>query len=61
MGNGEKGGKSDVKGDLNMKRLCIITTMWSSINNWIIPFLNEYHARKIDITIVCNMDTDYER
>ena len=44
-----------------MKRICIITTMWSSINNWIKPFLNEYNARGIDVTIVCNMDEDYER
>lgn len=44
-----------------MKRICIITTMWSSINNWIKPFLNEYNARGIDMTIVCNMDADYER
>lgn len=43
-----------------MKRICIITTMWSSINNWIKPFLNEYNARGIDVTIVCNMDADYE-
>lgn len=35
--------------------------MWSSINNWIKPFLNEYNARGIDVTIVCNMDADYER
>lgn len=44
-----------------MKKICIITTMWSSINNWIKPFLNEYNARGIDVTIVCNMDADYER
>lgn len=43
------------------KKICIITTMWSSINNWIKPFLNEYNARGIDVTIVCNMDADYER
>lgn len=44
-----------------MKKICIITTMWSSINNWIKPFLDEYNARGIDVTIVCNMDADYER
>lgn len=43
-----------------MKRICIITTMWSSINNWIKPFLNEYNARNIDVTVVCNMDQTYE-
>lgn len=44
-----------------MKKICIITTMWSSINNWIKPFLNEYHSRGIDVTIVCNMDMLYEK
>ena len=44
-----------------MKRICIVTTMWSSINNWIKPFLNEYHVRGIDVTIVCNMDAEYEK
>ncbi len=43
-----------------MKRICIITTMWSSIENWIKPFLNEYNKRNIDVTIVCNMGEDYE-
>lgn len=43
-----------------MKRICILTTMWSSINNWIKPFLNEYDKRGVDVTIVCNMDSDYE-
>lgn len=44
-----------------MKRICIITTMWSSINNWIKPFLNEYNNLGIDVTIVCNMDAKYEK
>lgn len=44
-----------------MKKICIITTMWSSINNWIKPFLNEYYERNIDVTIVCNMDHEYEQ
>lgn len=43
-----------------MKRICIVTTMWSSINNWIKPFLNEYHKNNISVTIVCNMDSEYE-
>ena len=42
------------------KRICICTTLWSSINNWIIPFLNEYNKRGIDVTIVCNMDEKFE-
>lgn len=44
-----------------MKKICIVTTMWSSINNWIRPFLNEYHERNVDVTIVCNMDEEYEK
>lgn len=43
-----------------MKKICIVTTMWSSINNWIKPFLNEYYNNQIDVTIVCNMDQLYE-
>lgn len=43
-----------------MKRICIITTLWSSINNWIRPFLKEYHNRNVDVTIVCNMDKKFE-
>ena len=43
-----------------MKKICIITTMWSSINNWIKPFLNEYHQLGVDVTVVCNMDQEYE-
>ena len=44
-----------------MKRICIVTTMWSSINNWIKPFLCEYNKRGVDVTIVCNMDGKYEK
>lgn len=43
------------------KKICIVTTLWSSINNWIKPFLNEYDRRGIDVTIVCNMSEEYER
>ena len=43
-----------------MKKICIITTVWSSIDNWIKPFLGEYHKNKIDVTIVCNMSKEYE-
>jgi len=43
-----------------MKKICIVTTLWSSINNWIKPFLNEFHNEGIDVTIVCNMDDSFE-
>lgn len=42
------------------KKICICTTLWSSINNWIIPFLDEYNKRGVDVTIVCNMDEAFE-
>lgn len=44
-----------------MKKICIVTTMWSSINNWIKPFLNEYEKRGVDVSIACNMDAEYEK
>lgn len=34
--------------------------MWSSISNWIKPFLNKYNENQIDVTVVCNMDDEYE-
>ena len=43
-----------------MKKICIVTTLWSSISNWIKPFLNEYNKLGIDVTVVCNMDAEYE-
>lgn len=43
------------------KKVCICTTLWSSINNWIVPFLNEYNKRGVDVTIVCNMDKAFEK
>lgn len=45
---------------IGKKKLCIVTTLSSSINNWIKPFLNEYHKRDIDVTIICNMDKNFE-
>lgn len=44
-----------------MKKICIVTTMWSSIDNWIKPFLNEYAKRGVDVSIACNMDAEYEK
>lgn len=42
-----------------MKKICIVTTLSSSINNWIKPFLNEYKKNNIEVTIVCNMTEEY--
>ncbi|MBE6567120.1 MAG: glycosyltransferase family 4 protein [Ruminococcaceae bacterium] len=44
-----------------MKKICIVTTKWSSINNWIKPFLNEYANRGVDVSIACDMDAEYEK
>ncbi len=43
-----------------MKKICIVTTLWSSINNWILPFLEAYHQRGVDVTVVCNMEKAFE-
>lgn len=43
-----------------MKKIAIVTTLWSSINNWVKPFLNEYYKNGIDVTLITNMDKDYE-
>lgn len=43
-----------------MKKICFITTMSSSIDNWIKPFLQMYHNEGIDISIVCNMTNEYK-
>ena len=45
---------------MKQKKICIVTTLWSSINNWIKPFLPEYNKYGIEVTIVCNMDSTYE-
>lgn len=41
------------------KKICIITTMSSSIDNWIKPFICEYEKLNVKITIVCNMTKEY--
>jgi len=43
-----------------MKRIAIVTTMWSSINNWIAPFLNDYYANGFEVTLIANMDGKFE-
>ena len=35
--------------------------MWSSINNWVKPYLIEYNKRGVDVSIVCNMSSEYEK
>ncbi|MBQ9861553.1 MAG: glycosyltransferase family 4 protein [Clostridia bacterium] len=43
-----------------MKRICIVTTMWTSINNWFRPVFEEYKKLGVDVTVVCNMSAEYE-
>lgn len=44
---------------MDQKRICILTTMSSSIDNWIKPFLNEYKKINVKVTIICNMSEEY--
>lgn len=44
-----------------MKKICIVTTMWTSINNWFRPIFEEYKKLDVDVTVVCNMSTEYEK
>ena len=41
------------------KSICIVTTMSSSIDNWIKPFLPEYIKIGVNVTIVSNMTDEY--
>lgn len=43
-----------------MKKICIVTTVWSSINNWFRPIFDEYQKLGVDVTVVCNMSPEYE-
>lgn len=43
-----------------MKKICIVTTVSSSINNWFRPIFEEYKALNVDVTVVCNMTAEYE-
>lgn len=40
-------------------KICIVTTMSSSIDNWVKPFLHKYKENNFDVTIACNMSNDY--
>ena len=43
-----------------MKKICIVTTVWTSINNWFRPVFEEYKKLGVDVTVVCNMPAEYE-
>ena len=38
-----------------MKKICVVTTMWTSINNWFRPIFEEYKKLGVDVTVVRNM------
>lgn len=40
---------------------CIVTTMSSSVNNWIKPFLPLYYRNGFDVTVVCGMTNEYRQ
>lgn len=44
----------------NPYRYCIVTTMSSSIDNWIKPFLPLYNKHGFDVTVICNMTDAYK-
>ena len=44
-----------------MKKLAIITTQSSSIDNWIKPFLSEYQRAGVAVTVICSMDEAYQK
>ena len=43
-----------------MKKICIVTTVSSSIDNWIKPFLPLYHAAGFEVSVVTNMTAEYK-
>lgn len=42
------------------KKICIVTTVSSSIDNWIKPFLPLYHAEGFEVSVVSNMTAEYK-
>lgn len=42
-------------------RYCIITTISSSIDYWIKPFLPLYNEYGFDVTVICNMTEEYKQ
>lgn len=44
-----------------MKKICIVTTVESSIKNWFYPIFDDYAKLDVDVTVVCNMSEEYQR
>ncbi|HHU75030.1 MAG TPA: glycosyltransferase [Clostridiales bacterium] len=47
--------------EIKKYRYCIVTTMSSSIDYWIKPFLPLYHKYGFEITVLCNMTPEYRK
>ncbi len=43
------------------KKIIIVTTMWSSINNWVVPFFEAYKNNGYDLTVAANMSDEFVR
>lgn len=44
-----------------MKKICIVTTVNSSINNWFRPIFEYYKNLGVEVTVACNMPIEYEQ
>lgn len=44
-----------------MKKICIVTTVSSSIDNWFKPIFDDYKNLGVSVTVACNMSEDYEK
>ena len=44
-----------------MKKICIVTTMESSIRNWFYPIFDDYLKLNLNVTVVCNMSEEYRK
>lgn len=44
-----------------MKKICIVTTVESSIKNWFYPIFDDYAKLDVDVTVVCNMSEEYQQ
>lgn len=57
----EKKPKKKKAKESKLYKYCIVTTMSSSIDNWIKPFLPLYNDKGFQLTVICNMSPTYKR
>ena len=43
------------------RKMCIVVTMSSSVDNWIKPFINDYLSNGFELTIICNATQEYSK